>query len=102
MARQKNTNRNGDTKGNADQGSDKVKYTPTVGVDERKQGPTSLAGLEASELPDGGRGPVETDYGKEAARNLPQNIGGVIGGEVGERGHPELVKADARGGRKRN
>ena len=85
-----------------DKGDDQVKHTPDVGVDERKQGPTSLAGLEASELPDGGRGPVETNYGKEAARNLPQNVGGEIGGQAGFRAHPDLVKADARGGRKRN
>ena len=85
-----------------DKGQDQVKHTPSVGVDERKQGPTSLAGVEASELPDGGRGPVETDYGKEAASNLPQNVGGVIGEEAGLRAHPDLVKADARGGRKRN
>lgn len=71
-------------------------------IDERLPGPTSIQGVEASDLPDGGRGSVETNYGKEAGRLLPQQTGGVIGGAVGERGSPELTQADARGGRKKN
>ena len=70
--------------------------------DEHKQGPTSLQGAEASELPDKGRGTPETNFGKEAARRLPQQVGGIIGEEVGERGTPESTQADARGGRKKN
>jgi len=67
-----------------------------------KVGPLTDEGVEASDLPDRGRGPVETDFGKEAARNLPQQTGGTIGGEIGMRGHPDNVQSDARGGRKKN
>jgi hypothetical protein len=67
-----------------------------------KVGPISEAGVEASDLPDGGRGPIETDFGREAARNLPHQTGGAIGGEIGMRGHPDNVQADERGGRKKN
>jgi hypothetical protein len=67
-----------------------------------KVAPLTDDGVEASDLPDGGRGPVETDFGKEAARNLPQQTGGTIGGQVGMRGHPDNVQSDARGGRKKN
>ena len=35
-------------------------------------GPRSIEGVEASDLPDE-RGSVETDYGKEAGRDLPQH-----------------------------
>jgi hypothetical protein len=67
-----------------------------------KVGPRSEAGVEASDLPDGGRGSVETNFGKDAARNLPHQTGGTIGGEVGMRGHPDAVQSDERGGRKKN
>jgi hypothetical protein len=67
-----------------------------------KVAPLTDDGVEASNLPDGGRGPVETDFGKEAARNLPNQTGGPIGGQTGMRGHPDNVQADARGGRKKN
>ena len=67
-----------------------------------KVGPITEAGVEASDLPDGGRGPVETNFGKEAARTLPHQTGGAIGGEIGMRGHPDNVQADERGGRKKN
>ncbi len=65
-------------------------------------GPLSIAGVEASDLPGGGRGSVETDRGKESARKLPQNTGGVLGGNVGLRGTPNLAKADKLGGRGEN
>ncbi len=65
-------------------------------------GPLSIAGVEASDLPNGGRGNVETDRGKEAARKLPQNTGGVLGGNVGLRANPNLAKADKLGGRGQN
>ncbi len=71
-------------------------------IDPRKEGPTSLQGAEASELPDKGRGPVETDPGKEAARKTPDHTGGVIGGETGMRAHPDIAEADDHGGRKRS
>ena len=68
-----------------------------------KQGPLNVYGVEASDLPDGGRGSVDTDFGKNAARHLPHQTGGVVGGDdIGLRGTPDNVQADARGGRKRN
>lgn len=66
------------------------------------RGPTGIEGVEASDLPDQGRGPVETDYGKEAARKTPDRTGGIIGGDVGMRGTPDAAAADDDGGRKRN
>ncbi len=71
-------------------------------VDQRRQGPTSLQGAEASELPDKGRGPVETDPGREAARKTPGQTGGVIGGDTGLRAMPDSAEADDHGSRKRN
>lgn len=85
----------------ADQDQDKQE-TRTEHDARSKMAPLSKEGVEASDLPDGGRGPVETDFGKEAARNLPQQTGGTTGGQTGMRGKPGNVKADARGGRKKN
>jgi len=65
-------------------------------------GPLSIAGVEASDLPGGGRGSVETDRGKESARKLPQNTGGVLGGDVGLHGTPDIAEADQHGGRGKN
>jgi hypothetical protein len=70
--------------------------------DYRKVGPTSIEGVEASDLPDKGRGPVETDFGKEAGRNLPQQTGEDSMGQTGLRAEGDIVEADARGGRKHN
>jgi hypothetical protein len=67
-----------------------------------KVAPITDDGVEASDLPDGGRGSVEMDFGKEAARHLPHQTGGTTGGQVGMRGHPDNVQAGARGGRKKN
>ena len=64
-------------------------------------GPRSIEGVEASDLPDE-RGSVETDYGKEAGRDLPQNTGGEIGGDSGLRGNAAERRADKFGGRKKN
>jgi hypothetical protein len=66
-----------------------------------KIGPRSIEGVEASDLPDA-EGNVETNPGREAKRNLPENVGGAIGGQVGMRWHPDIVQSDARGGRKKN
>ena len=74
----------------------------TAGGAFSKVGPQSVQGVEASDLPDKGRGPVETDLGKEAARNLPQQTGEDGFGQVGMRAHPDITKADERGGRKKN
>jgi hypothetical protein len=71
-------------------------------IDERRQGPTSLEGAEASELPDHGRGSTDTDRGKEAARKTPAQTGGVIGGDVGVRAFPESADAADHGPRGKN
>ena len=83
---------------------DKAMPQPGQGVSGTHPGvgPLSIEGVEASDLPGGGRGSVETDFGKEAARNVPQRTGGVIGGEVGLRGTPDAAAADEDGGRGEN
>ncbi|HEX2973201.1 MAG TPA: hypothetical protein VHP11_12775 [Tepidisphaeraceae bacterium] len=62
-----------------------------------KIGPQSIAGVEASDLPDK-RGSVDTDPGKELRRALPQSTGGTIGGEVGMRGEKPMIESDEFGG----
>src|SRR3954470_13135400 len=62
-----------------------------------KIGPRSVDGVEASDLPGGGRDSVDTDPGKAAARKLPQNTGGTIGGDVGVRGIPDTADAAKKG-----
>ena len=61
-------------------------------------GPTSSEGVEASDLPDGGRGNVDTDPGRELGRNVPQHTGEVVGShintDVGLGGHPDVRDAD--------
>jgi hypothetical protein len=64
-------------------------------------GPTSIQGLEASELPDE-RGSVDTDPRRIAARKLPGQTGESQTGEVGIRGEPEVADAADHGGRKHN
>jgi hypothetical protein len=64
-------------------------------------GPTSVQGLEASELPDE-RGSVDTDPRRIAARKLPGQTGESQTGEVGLRGTPEIAEAANHGGRKHN
>lgn len=64
-------------------------------------GPTSSAGVEARDLPDGGRGPMETDPGKEAKRTLPQQSG-AIENAGGTRASLDASDADRHGGRKHN
>jgi hypothetical protein len=65
-------------------------------------GPRSIEGVEASDLPDKGRGPVESDFGKEAARHMPHQTGGTIGGDSGMHGDAAERDADKYGGRKKN
>ncbi len=69
-------------------------------------GPTSIEGVEASDLPDQGRGSVNTDPGHELARTSPHKTGGPIGdangGDVGIRGTPDVAEADQHGNRGRN
>src|SRR5260221_2459906 len=62
-------------------------------------GPTSVQGLEASELPDE-RGSVDTDPRREAARKVPTHTGGTTGGDAGMRAMPGSADADDHGGRK--
>lgn len=59
-------------------------------------------GLEASELPDKGRGPIETDFGKEVSRQLPQDHGGELGAEGGLRADRAFGGHRAKGVRGKN
>jgi hypothetical protein len=59
-------------------------------------GPTSLEGVEASDLSDE-RGNVDTDPRKVVARKMPQNTGGQPDGEVGMRAMPDSAEADDHG-----
>ena len=59
-------------------------------------GPTSVQGLEASEMGDE-RGHVDTDPRKVVARKLPQNTGGQPDGDVGMRAMPDSAEADDHG-----
>jgi hypothetical protein len=63
-------------------------------ADYEKVGPTSIEGVEASDLPDKGRGDVFTDPSREAGRRLPQQTGEWGSGETGLAGDPEI--ADSR------
>ena len=69
---------------------------------------TDQSGVEASDLPDKGRGPAESHVEVELARNLPHQHGGELPeraenfNEGGARGAREASDADDQGGRKRN
>ena len=69
-------------------------------ADFMKVGPTSIEGVEASDLPDS-RGSVETDPAKEARRTLPQEDG-AIEGEGGLRASMDASDAKRHGHRKHN
>ena len=66
------------------------------------EGPTSIDGVEARDLPDKGRGPVETIAGKELGRKTPMQTGGTVGGDVGARAMPDAADAKDHGHRKHN
>lgn len=70
-------------------------------ADFEKVGPRSIEGVEASDLPDKGRGTVNTNFGKEAARNVPHHTGETVGPDAthqtGLRGTPDLSDADQHG-----
>ena len=72
----------------------------------RAIGPTSIQGLEASELdkvdPQGQRGSVDTDPRRIATRKLPAQTGEITTGDVGPRATPRSGNANHRGHRKRN
>lgn len=65
-------------------------------------GPTSIDGVEARDLPDGGRGGVETDHHHEHARKLPMRTGENDTGDVGLRGMPDIADAQEHGNRGKN
>lgn len=67
-----------------------------------KVAPRSIEGVEASDLPDGGRGDVDTDPRKVSDRKPPNKTGENTTGDVGLRGTPDIADADDHGGRKRN
>lgn len=66
-------------------------------VDFEKIGPRSIDGVEASDLPDDGRGDVFTDPSREAGRKLPQQTGQWGSGDTGLRGDPEIADAKEYG-----
>jgi hypothetical protein len=68
-------------------------------------GPKSIQGVEASDLPDKGRGSVDENIGKHLKRKTPDHTGGSpqeTGGDVGMRATPGAADADDHGGRKHN
>lgn len=65
-------------------------------------GPLSTEGVEARDLPDGGRGGVETDQHHQHARKLPQKTGENDTGDVGMRAFPSSADMQDHGYRKRN
>ncbi len=70
-------------------------YSP---ADYEKVGPRSVEGLEASELPDGGRGNQFTNISKEAGRKLPPQTGQWgSDGDTGLRGDPDVADAKDHG-----
>lgn len=65
--------------------------------DYEKVGPTSIDGVEASDLPDKGRGDASTNISKEAGRKLPQQTGEWETGDTGLKGDPDIADADEHG-----
>lgn len=78
-----------------DQKNPKTEREQSIG---HPTGPTSIEGVEANDLPNGGRGSVESDPGHELDRHLPQHTGEVvdsdINNDVGMTGHPTAREAD--------
>ena len=68
-------------------------------------GPRSIEGVEASDLPDKGRGTVDENIGKAMKRKTPDRTGGTpqeTGGDVGIRAFPDSADAADHGPRKHN
>ena len=68
-------------------------------------GPLSTQGVEASDLPDKGRGSVDENIGKTIRRKTPDKTGGSpqeTGGDVGIRAMPGSADAADHGLRKHN
>ena len=65
----------------------------------------SAGGVEASDLPDKGRGSVDQNIGKALRRKTPDRTGGSpqqTSGDVGIRAFPGSADAADHGARKRN
>ena len=79
-------------------------YQPnSAPADYEKVGPRSVEGLEASELPDGGRGDAFTDMSNEAGRKLPPQTGQWGSeGDTGLRGDPDIADASDHGRSRKN
>jgi hypothetical protein len=79
---------------------------PTPGnVPFEGTGPASIQGVEASDLPDKGRGSVDQNIGKHLKRKTPDRTGGTpqeLGGDVGLRAMPDAADAADHGHRKHN
>lgn len=65
--------------------------------DYEKVGPTSIEGVEVSDLPDKGRGPESTNISKQAGRKLPAQTGEWESGDTGLRGDPDIADAEEHG-----
>jgi hypothetical protein len=68
-------------------------------------GPRSIEGVEASDLPDKGRGSVDENPGKALKRRTPDRTGGTpqeTGGDVGMRATRAAGDAARHGHRKHN
>jgi hypothetical protein len=72
--------------------------------EENKRRFTDQSGLEASDLPGGGRADPDTNPQHEMGRNLPEQHGGggEYNGEGGLRGDRDISDADIHGNRGRN
>lgn len=79
---------------------------PTPGnAGPSKVGPRSVDGVEASDLPDKGRGSVDQNIGKTLGRKTPDKTGGQpqeTGGDVGIRAMPGSADAADHGPRGKN
>ena len=69
-------------------------YSP---ADYEKVGPRSIEGVEASDLPDKGRGDTSTEISKEAGRKLPQQTGQWGSGDTGLRANANIADAKKHG-----
>ena len=68
-------------------------------------GPRSIDGVEASDLPDKGRGTVDENIGKALGRKTADHTGGTpqeLGGDVGLRANPDAAEAADHGPRGKN
>ena len=80
----------------------KSQQTQPDPYDFRLVGGRSTDELEASQLPDHGRGSVNTAAGKELKRRPPDQTGENATGDVGLRATPEIADVKQHGHRKRN